>query len=364
MQISSVIQALETLAPLHYQEGYDNAGLITGNPEWECKGIIICLDVTEAVVEEAIRKNCNLIVSHHPVLFQSIKKLQPFHYVEKMIIKAIQHNLALYAIHTNLDNVLHGVNGVIAEKLQLTETTVLSPLPNQLKKLYTYVPIEHAEAVRAALFEAKGGTIGNYTECSFNINGTGTFKPGEHTQPFTGKKQQRNEVPETKIEIIFPAHIEAQLLQALLHAHPYEEPAYDIVSLNNTSTLIGSGLIGKLNTPVSETDFLQQIKNVFHLSVIRHSALLHKPIHTVALCGGAGSFLISKAKRRQADIFITADIKYHDFFEADNAILLADIGHWESEQYTIDLLCDYLRTNFSNFAVFKTGIYTNAVHYF
>ena len=364
MKIQEITAFLELVAPPVLQESYDNAGLLTGDSQWECTGIITTLDATEEVVHEAMEKKCNLIVAHHPIIFGGLKKITGKNYVEKTIITAIKNDIAIYAIHTNLDNVLHGVNAAMANKLGLTNRTILKPKNETLKKLFTFVPVEFAENVRSAIFNAGGGHISNYSECSFNIAGQGTFKPGEGSNPFTGKRGIRHTEDEIKMEMIFPAWMEQAVLKAMLAAHPYEEVAYDIIGLDNQNQQVGSGMVGELPEPISETGFLELLKEKFNLSVIRHTALLNKQVKKVALCGGAGSFLIGAAAATGAGFYITGDIKYHEFFDANNRLVVADIGHYESEQFTIDLLFDILSQKFPTFAVQKTGVKTNPVHYF
>ncbi|MGN6213465.1 Nif3-like dinuclear metal center hexameric protein [Parafilimonas sp.] len=364
MKIAEIIDHLETIAPPALQEDYDNAGLITGNAYWICTGVLCTLDATEAVVEEAKASGCNLIVAHHPIVFRGLKKINGKNYVEQTIINAIKNDIAIYAIHTNLDNIMAGVNNKIADKLGLQNRQVLLPKENMLMKLFTFAPTDHAEKVRSALFDAGAGDIGNYSECSFNAAGKGTFKAGGNTHPFVGEPNIRHTEDEVKIEVIFPFYLQQKILSALLETHPYEEVAYDIILLSNQYSNIGSGLTGELDEEKSETDFLAAIKKTFGLSVIKHTPLLQKPVKKVAVCGGAGSFLINKAKASGADFYITSDIKYHEFFDADGKMVIADIGHWESEQFTTELLYDILQAKFPNFAVLKTKTVTNPVHYF
>ncbi|WP_462252165.1 Nif3-like dinuclear metal center hexameric protein [Ferruginibacter sp.] len=364
MIIQDITSLLEKIAPASLQENYDNAGLITGNTNWECTGIITTLDATEEVVNEAIEKKCNLIVAHHPIIFSGLKKITGKNYVEKTIIAAIKNDIAIYAIHTNLDNILQGVNGKIADKLGLINRKILQPKKDTLKKLFTFVPVDFAEKVRSAIFAAGGGQISNYSECSFNTAGSGTFKAGEGTKPFIGKTGERHTENEIKIEVIFPSWLEQAIYNAMVTAHPYEEVAYDIVALDNTSNSVGSGLIGELPESYSEKAFLNSIKENFNLTVIRHTAFTGKQVKKVALCGGAGSFLIGAAVSAGADFYISSDIKYHEFFDANGKLVIADIGHYESEQFTADLLFDILREKFPTFAVLKTGVKTNPVHYF
>lgn len=364
MNIQQVISSLEQLAPPSLQESYDNAGLLTGDPGWNCKGIVVCLDATLEVIEEAIASNCNLIVAHHPIIFSGLKKINGKNYIEQAVIKAIKHDIAIYAIHTNLDNVISGVNAAIADKIGLINRSVLLPKENSLRKLYTFVPLEHTEKVRTAIFEAGAGHIGNYSECSFEASGLGTFKGAEGTDPFVGKPGLRHTEKENKLEVIFPAWLQTNILKALMEAHPYEEVAYDIVPLTNSLQQVGSGLIGDLGSATTEADMLKKLKEAFGLQVIRHTPFTGKMVQKVAICGGAGSFLIGRAASAGADLYISGDIKYHEFFDANGRMLIADIGHYESEQFTIDLLFDHLQRKFPTFAVLKTKVLTNPVRYF
>ena len=364
MKIKDIINVLENTASPSLQESYDNAGLLTGSEQQECTGVLCSLDVTEAVVDEAIDRKCNCIVVHHPVVFRGLKRITGKNYVERTIIKAIKNDIAIYAIHTNLDNIISGVNGRMADRLGLINRSILLPKPATLKKLYTFVPVEHAQNLRTTLFNAGAGHIGNYSECSFNMDGFGTFKGEEGTHPFTGVTGELHYEKEIKVEVIFPAWLEQRIVQALIATHPYEEPAYDLVQLENTHEHIGSGLTGSLPQPMEEIAFLGFLKESFQLPVIRHTQLTGSAIQKVCLCGGAGSFLIFNALHANADIFISADIKYHEFFDADNRMVIADIGHFESERYTIDLLYDILLKKFPTFAVLKTAVNTNPVFYY
>ena len=364
MQIAEIINFLESLAHPSLQEHYDNAGLITGSADWECKGIICSLDSTEDVINEAVEKNCNLVIAHHPIIFGGLKKINGKNYVEKTIITAIKNDIAVYAIHTNLDNVMHGVSGKMAKMLGLQNLSVLLPKENTLKKLFVFVPVEKSMEVRIAIFNAGGGHIGNYSECSFNAEGTGTFKAGTGSNPYVGNIGKQHQEKELKIEVIFPGFLENRIVNAMKAAHPYEEVAYDVVNLSNSNSATGAGILGELAEPMEEKSFLSHLKSIFGLKVVRHTILRNKFIRKAALCGGAGSFLISSALRSGADVYITSDIKYHEFFDANDRILVADIGHYESEQFTIDLLQEILEQKFPTFAVLKTGVTTNPVHYF
>jgi len=363
MKIKNIISELEKTAPVFLQEDYDNSGLLTGDAEWVCSGILVTLDTTEEVIAEAADKKCNLVISHHPVIFSGLKSITGKNYVERAVIRAIRHDIAIYAIHTNLDNILNGVNGRIAEMIGLHHTQILSEKSSLLKKLYTFVPLEKADEVRQAIFEAGAGQIGNYSECSFNVSGFGTFKGNQGADPYKGKPGLLHKEDELKIEVIFPSWLQSKVVQGLISAHPYEEVAYDIINLDNKHQLTGSGVIGELEKPSGELDFLKKLKKTFNTGVIKHTPLRDRPISKVAVCGGAGSFLIFKALSMQADIFLTADIRYHEFFNADGRMILADIGHYESEQFTINLLQEILEQKFPNFAVLKTGVNTNPVRY-
>ncbi len=364
MLIADIIKVLEFVAPPALQESYDNCGLLTGNPGWECKGIICSLDATEDVIFEAVAKGCNVVVAHHPIIFSGLKKLNGKNYIEKTVIAAIKNDVAIYAIHTNLDNVLHGVNNKIADALGLINRQILLPKQNQLMKLFAYVPYGYVDQVRDAIFNAGGGKIGDYGECSFSVEGFGTFKGNDDTNPFVGEPGKRHEEKEMKLEIVFPLYLQRDIVTALQENHPYEEVAYDIISLANEHAHTGSGLIGELPEAMEEADFLYLMKKAFGLQVIKHTPLLNKPVKKVALCGGAGSFLIGKALATGADFYITGDVKYHEFFDANNRLVIADIGHWESEQFTPDLIIDVLRGKFPTFAVLKSEVITNPVRYF
>ncbi|NCD69345.1 Nif3-like dinuclear metal center hexameric protein [Mucilaginibacter agri] len=364
MKLAELTNYLESLAPLAYQEDYDNSGLIVGHPEQEVSQALISLDCTEAVVDEAIAKHCQVIISHHPIVFKGLKKFNGKTYVERVVEKAIRHNIALYAIHTNLDNVTGGVNARICQTLGLQNCHILSPKPNLLKKLVTYVPQAQAEEVRAALFKAGAGNIGNYSECSFNADGTGTFKGGAGTNPYVGQVGQQHQEQEVRIETIYPAQSESKILMALFLAHPYEEVAYDLYHLTNQYKQVGSGMVGELPSAMSENEFLRHVKYNMKAEVIRHTELRGKAVKKVAVCGGSGGFLLKQAIAAGADVFITADYKYHEFFDAEKKIIIADIGHFESEQFTQHLLYENIQKKFANFAVRLTEINTNPIKYF
>ncbi len=359
------MQALEDFAPLAYQESYDNSGLQVGSPDDEVKGVLLTLDVTEAVVAEAMEKGCNMIVAHHPLIFNGIKRITGQHYTERIIKTAIRHDIHIYAAHTNMDNVRNGVNHVIAGQLGLINTSVLAPQTCNLLRLYTYVPEPDAGKVRDALFAAGAGHIGDYKECSFNTAGTGTFRPGANTNPVIGQANGPREwVNEVKVEVLLPSHIKNRVLHALKNNHPYEEVAYELIALQNINQETGAGMVGYLPAPMEAAAFLKHLKERMNCSCIRHTALPAGPIHKVAVCGGSGSFLLKDAIRSGADVFITGDFKYHQFFDADNRIMIADIGHYESEQFTVRIFADILKKKFLNFAPLLSTISTNPINYY
>ncbi|WP_345950465.1 Nif3-like dinuclear metal center hexameric protein [Mucilaginibacter sp. PAMB04274] len=364
MKLNELTSFLESVAPLAYQEDYDNSGLIVGNGNREVTQALISLDCTEAVVDEAIASGCQVIISHHPIVFKGLKKFNGKTYVERVVEKAIKHDIALYAIHTNLDNVMDGVNARIAQTLGLKNARILSAKAGLLKKLVTYAPHSHADVVRNALFKAGAGHIGNYSECSFNTEGTGTFKAEQGTDPYVGEQGKIHQEAETQIKIIYPAHLESKLLMALFLNHPYEEVAYDLYTLSNQHQQVGSGMIGELESPLSENEFLRHLKNNMKAAVVRHTQLTGKLVKKVAVCGGSGGFLLKQAIAAGADVFVTADYKYHEFFDAEGRIVIADIGHFESEQFTQQLLYEIIQKKFSNFAVRLTEINTNPIKYF
>lgn len=361
--IGEIAHYLESVAPLVLQESYDNSGLQTGNPSGIVNSVLVTLDITEEVIEEAIGKGAELIIAHHPVIFGGLKKLIGSNSVERVILKAVCNNIAIYAAHTNLDNIEGGVNSMIARKLGLTNQKILNPAVSVLRKLVTFVPAAQLNQVRNAVFAAGAGHIGNYDQCSFNMEGFGTFRGNEDTNPFVGERGTFHTETEIRFETIFPSWLEKKIVNALLTSHPYEEVAYDIYPLVNRFEKAGAGITGSLPQPLSEMDFLNFLKEVFNIPVIRHSKLLHKKIEKVAICGGAGSFLLKDAVAAKADIFVTGDIKYHQFFDADNKIIIADVGHYESEQFTKELFVELLTKKFSTFAIHLSEVKTNPVSY-
>lgn len=362
-KVKDISSYLESIAPLAYQESYDNCGLLTGSPESDIKKILITLDVTEEVVDEAIKEGANLIVAHHPIIFKGLKKLTGSNYVERTIIKAIKNDVAIYAIHTNLDSVSNGVNAKIGEKIGLKKLRILSPKNQLLKKLITFIPTKDTDTVLEGLYKAGAGNIGNYSECSFQVQGTGTFKPNEEADPTIGKANKLELVEEKRIEVIFPSHLESKIVKALFEYHPYEEPAFDLINLENSHKEVGSGMIGELENPMDGREFLLYLKEKMNLLTLKHTLLNDQKIKKVAVCGGSGSFLLRDAIRQGAQVFITADFKYHEFFDAENRIVIADIGHYESEVFTKDLIYELLYKKFANIALVLSKTVTNPIRY-
>lgn len=363
MVLKDIIDTLEQWAPPALQESYDNSGLLYGNPSQEIQRALLCLDCTEEIVDEAIANNCQLIIAHHPIVFSGIKKLSGKNYIERTLIKAIQNNVALYAIHTNLDNISSGVNQKIAERIGIAKGKVLSPKKGLLKKLVFFCPVDASEKVKTALFEVGAGVIGKYDCCSFEVEGSGNFRGGEGSQPAVGQKGELHHEKELRIETVFPYYLENALIKALRTAHPYEEVAYDIYSTEIAWNEVGSGWIGEYEEALSMTDFIGLLKKNLDVNTIRHTAFTGTHVKRVALCGGSGSFLLQDAVRAKADVFITADFKYHQFFDAEDKICIMDIGHYESEQFTPLLLQEFLQKKIPNFATYLSKVNTNPINY-
>jgi dinuclear metal center YbgI/SA1388 family protein len=364
MKIKEITNYLESLAPISSQESYDNSGLIVGDPNQEVSKILVSLDCIEKTVDEAIETGCNMIISHHPIVFRGLKKINGSDYIQHTVIKAIKNDVAIYAIHTNLDNYRYGVNAEIGKRMGLSNLKILAPKNQVLNKLVCLVPNDQLEEVRQAMFDAGAGNIGNYSSCSFSAHGIGTFEPNQNANPFSGEIGKRAHENEARLEVLVPSHSVGGVILAMKNAHPYEEVPYDAYTLINENEFEGAGMYGQLATEMDEVEFLTQLKDRFNCGIIRHTELSGKKIKTVAFCGGAGSFLLSKAKRVKADIFITGDYKYHEFFDAEGEIIIADIGHYESEQYTSSLLKEILTKKFPKFAVQLSRKNTNPIKYF
>jgi len=363
MKIKEVISELELWAPTTYQESYDNSGLIVGDKEAEITGALICLDSIEEVIDEAIAKKCNLVIAHHPIVFSGLKTFVGKDYIQRTVIKAIKNDIAIYAIHTNLDHVIDGVNSEICNRLGLVNQKILAPKKDQLSKLAVFVPKENLDQVRDEMFKAGAGSIGKYDECSYVGEGQGSFRAGDNTKPYVGEIGERHYESEVKIEVVVPNYKLHQVIRKMVEAHPYEEVAYDIHPINNATKDIGSGMIGNLEKEENVTEFLKRVKETFKAGVVKYtSAAEIKTVRTVAVCGGSGSFLLNNAIAQKADVFITSDFKYHQFFDG-KGIVIADIGHFESEQFTIELIGRRLKEKFTTFAVHFTEVNTNPVNY-
>ncbi len=363
MKVGDIVDFFEQIAPLAYQESYDNSGLIVGDRRIEVQSILLTLDVTPAVVEEAVALGANLIVAHHPIIFSGLKRITGRDYVEQSVILAIKNDIAIYAAHTNFDSVMCGVNRAIAQKLGVQNPRILQPLDQQLLKLVTFVPQGYADRVRAALLDAGAGHIGRYSNCSFSTDGTGTFRAELGANPFVGSIGELHSESEVRIETVLPKPLQGKVIAALMDSHPYEEVAYDLYPLANTYNEVGLGMVGEMEHPMESMAFLRFVKEAFSAGCVRHTRLVSSSIRRVAFCGGSGASLLKEAISARADAFITADFKYHQFFDANDKILIIDIGHYESEQFTIELFYDYLSKKFPNFAVFKSNITTNPINY-
>jgi len=362
-KLNQIITVLEQMAPTAYAENFDNVGLLVGNPNQEITKILVCHDALESVIEEAISKKCELVVCFHPILFSALNKINGKTYVERAVIKAIKNDIAIYAVHTALDNHKNGVNKIICDTLGIKNPKILVEKEDFIYKLTTYVPFGEVEKVRNALFLAGAGTIGNYEDCSFISHGKGSYKGNQDSNPVIGEKHQYVEADETKIEITFEKHLQNKIINALFESHPYEEVAYQICKTQNKHQNIGLGMIGELETEQNEKDFLYFVKQKMNAGVIRHSEFLDKKIKKIAVLGGSGAFSIKTAIDKKADILITSDLKYHDFFQAENKILLADIGHFESERFTKNYIVEYLTEKIPNFATVLSNQDTNPVKY-
>lgn len=363
MKIKEILNLIEQVAPISLQEKFDNTGVQVGNIHQDAKGALLCIDITEDVIDEAITLGCNLIIAHHPIAFRSFKSLTGKNYVERCLIKAIKEDIVLYAAHTNLDNAQLGINRYLGAMLNLQNIKILSPLDNSLLKIATYVPTSHADLVRQALFNAGAGNIGNYDLCSFNIQGQGTFRPTESSNPFLGVKGELHTEQELKVEVIAPQIKKQEIIQALLASHPYEEPAYDLIPLQNIWNQHGSGIVGTLKEAMDEEEFLYLIKETFDLNLLQHSKLRNRMIKEVAICSGSGSSFIKDAINYGADIYITGEAKYNDFYDVEDKMILTTIGHYESEIYTKNVFFDIISEKFPIFALYMAGTDINPVKY-
>lgn len=342
MKLIDIIKHIEDFAPLALQESWDNSGLILGDKNQEVNSIMVCLDVSETVLNEAIEKGCNLILSHHPIIFKGIKKLTESNSDQRLLRKAIKNDIAIYAAHTSLDNAKEGINNFLAKKLGLKNISILAPKEDCLFKIVTYVPNAYADIVREAMFQAGAGSIGDYNACSYNLEGTGTFVAQEGTNPFVGKIGEMHLENEIRIETIVPSHLLSNVIRSLCTSHPYEEPAYDVFQTHIQWKQAGLGVVGELENGIEEEEFFQLLKTTLHLSTFRRSPRLGKKVKKIAICSGSGADFITKAKAANADAYLSGDISYHRFFEHDDKMLIIDIGHSETELPTKELFCNEL----------------------
>ena len=364
MTVREISGYLSSKIPVSYQESYDNSGLLIGNPDQMIESIILSVDVTDDVLNDAIQTGAGMIVSHHPLIFTGLKKLTGSSFVERIVAKAIKNDIAIYAAHTNLDVIKGGVSHRMAEKLNLNSIAPLSPVEGKLVKIVVFVPESDGENVRSAMFNSGGGNIANYDHCSFNTDGYGTFRAGEGTNPYKGDVGKDHLEREVRIEVIAPDHIKSIVIRAMIDAHPYEEVAYDIYPLENRIPGVGMGVVGDLSSPLDEKTFIELLYNTFKAEGLKHSNLLGKEISRVALCGGSGGSLIADALRSEADIFVTADVKYNTFFGADGLMVMVDIGHYESENFSLEILFEIITKKFPKFAIRFSRVNTNPINYF
>ncbi|MGB3592003.1 MAG: Nif3-like dinuclear metal center hexameric protein [Nonlabens sp.] len=363
MTIKDISKSLKEIAHLHYAEDFDNVGLLTGEYDWECTGVLVTLDCLENTIDEAIARGCNMVVAFHPIIFSGLKNLQPSNYVKRTVVKAIKNDVAIYAVHTALDNAYNGVSYRMAKSLGLKDIRTLIPRSGIIKKILFYVPQDYATQVQEALYKVGAGELGNYSECSFTVQGKGSFKGNQDSNPFTGEKNVRKLEDEAMVSLTYLPHLEREVLQALEKTHPYEQVAYEITTLENSYQNIGMGAIGELEQPLESGAFLESLKTTFGTKIIRHTLSRKRNIQKIAVLGGSGAFGIQKAIAQKADAYVTSDLKYHDFFLGADT-LLCDVGHYESEQFTIDLIYDFLNAKFCNIAIFCAQAQTNPVNYY
>ena len=343
MIIEELTTFIEDKFPLSQQESYDNCGLIVGDPKKTVKKVLLALDCTEQVIKEAKLKKADVIITHHPLMFSSINKLTANDYEGSLIIKLIKSDIALYAVHTNLDNSINGINKYLALKLGLKNLQILVGKEKTFKKIITFVPKAYSQKVITALSAAKAGNIGLYSHCAFVTEGSGCFKPEKGAKPFLGELSKINQVEEVKLEMVFASENQKMIENSLKKAHPYEQPAFDIIELANPNPDIGAGIYGDLPAQINTAEFLKLVKTKLNLSYIRQSNSAKKFISKVAICSGAGFFVFEQAKRLNVDALVTSEIKHHEFLAAENNILLCDIDHHEGEIAAVNILDQILQ---------------------
>ena len=362
MKVKEITDAIESMAPLHLQESWDNAGMQVGNPNSEVTGILLCTDVREETVDEAIERGFNMIISHHPLLFRGLKKIVGRTYQERVVAKAIKHDITIYCAHTNMDSARGGVNFKMAEKLGLKNVSVLDPQQGTLLKVVVFVPMSHVTQVETAMCDAGAGHLGDYDNCSYKLEGIGQYRPLEGAHPVAGEVAELHSEPETRIEVLVNKALCGRVVAAMLKAHPYEEPAFDIIALENEDSYSGLGVIGDIE-PQDAKAFLERVKTAFEVVTLRYSGDLDRRVSRIAMCGGAGAEFIGKALALGADVYITGDMKYHEFQGNEDRIIIADIGHYESEHYTKEIFYDVIQKKNPNFAVDFAKSEKNQVKY-
>lgn len=366
--LNDIIAPIEAAAPRAWQENWDNAGwqVCPADPKTaECTGALLTLDITEAVVGEAAREGFNLIVSHHPLLFKGLKRITGSTPQERNVTEAIRHGIAIYSAHTNMDSAPGGVNFRLAEMLGLTNIEVLIPREGDLVKLVFYTPAAEADRVRQAVLEAGAGHIGNYDSCSYNNEGFGTFRAvSDACRPYVGSIGEMHREPEVRTETVVPRYLLSRVIDTLIKAHPYEEPAYDIIPLELPNRGAGLGCVGDLSEALPTAAFLQRIATTLNLPYLRHSEIATGTVRRVAVCGGSGAEFIPSAIAAGAQLYLTADLKYHDFQRGGETITLVDGGHFETEHQLMDVFYELISKKIPNFAVRRAATPSNAVSYF
>lgn len=363
MKISEITGAIEKYAPLWLQEEWDNAGLQVGDTDREATGAVLCVDATEAIVDEAIDRGVNLVISHHPLLFRGLKRITGRTATERIVAKALKHDIAIYSAHTNMDSAPGGVSWATGRRAGLTAMRTLVPQQGRLMKLAVFVPSAYSNAVSEALWNAGAGRMGNYDRCAYMTDGRGTYRPLPGADPAIGTVGQSHTEAETRIEVVFPTAISGRVVQAMLKAHPYEEPAFDLIPLANDITSAGLGVIGSLKTPMPASEYIAWVKQALGIGAIPYAGDARRMVHRVALCGGAGAEFIGNAIAAGADLYMCGDLKYHDFTTHADSIVLADIGHYESEQCTKEIFYDIIQKNFPNFATYYAEEDKNPISY-
>ncbi len=345
VRCQQIFDWIEEWADPALAEDWDHIGNLVGSPADSVSRVLVTLDVTDEVIAEAIDENVNLIVAHHPLFRDPIPYLRSDLFSSSRVYRLIQKGISLYAAHTNLDAAPGGINDVLADLLGLRDVEILFPTYEEnLYKIVVFVPLGHEERVREAISARGGGWIGNYSDCTFQTEGVGTFRPLEGTKPFIGETGELERVRETRIETIAPQKKLSDLLKNMIAAHPYEEVAYDIYPLKNTGTKAGLGRIGRLPESLALADFARKVKDSLGLGMVRITGDPQRSVSKIALCGGGGMSLLEQAIKCDADLYLTGDIRHHGALDAlDRGIALVDGGHYGTERVIVPVLADYLQ---------------------